>query len=106
MLTKILIAKAENGEVTVEAGKVPGAQILSAGKAASNGILIISEGNKIYFALPMDSISGILDLMSELSNTLGTGIAASNGGGAIAPTLATDMQALIQKINQLKENLQ
>lgn len=54
MLTKILIAKAENGEVTVEAGKVPGAQILSSGKAASNGILIISEGNKVYIYCASD----------------------------------------------------
>lgn len=123
MLTKILTAKAQNGEVSIVddasdkvsdtvsdkvCGKVPNADILSAGKAASKGILIISEDKKVYIALPMGSISKILDLLETAINKIvaDVPIVVPPAGGAVAARLSADMQPVIEQIKQLKENLQ
>ena len=107
MLTKILIATAENGKVSVESGKVPEANILSAGKAKSNGILMISEEQKFYIALPMESITQILELLNDaLSKINMASLGVPTQGWASPPTLPTDLAAVIQQISQLKDNLQ
>lgn len=107
MLTKILIAKAENGVVTVEAGKVPGAQILSSGNAASSGVLIISEGSKIYIALPMDSITQLINSVDSLiSKITVASLGIPTQGWATPPTLPADVLSVKQELAQLKENLQ
>ena len=106
-MTKILKAEAENGKVTVTAGEVPQAQILSAGKAKSNGILLISEDQKVYIALPMESISQILDLLKESLNKITVAsLGVPTQGWATTPTLPTDLTAVIQQISDLKGNLQ
>ncbi len=107
MLTKILIAKAENGDVTVESGKVPDAQILSSGKAASNGILIISEDNKIYIAIPMNSITQLISAVDDfISKITLASLGAPMQGWSAPPTLPTDVLPVKQALAQLKENLQ
>ena len=107
MLTKILVATAENGKVSIEAGQVPDAKILSAGKAKSNGILIISEDNKVYIAIPMDSIGKILDLLKTALETItATSLGTPTQGWSVAPTLPTELVETIQAISDLKGNLQ
>jgi hypothetical protein len=124
MLTKIFQAKAQNGKVSITDSitdavtdkvsnevcvKVPNADILSAGKAASKGILIISEDKKVYIALPMDSISKILDLLETAISKIVADVPitiAPNTGAVVAAALYADMQPVINQIKQLKENLQ
>lgn len=105
-MSEILEATAENGEVKVVAGTVSGCRILSAGKAKSSGVILLIKGQKVYVAIPMDSISKILDLMADLANKVGSGVVASNAGGPVAPDLMASMQSVAQEIKQLKGNLQ
>jgi hypothetical protein len=102
----ILEAIAEKGQVKTEGGKVPDAIIMSNGAAASKGFLFLHGNKAIYVALPMDTMTQILDLIKSLAQKVGADVAASNGGGPIAPALAADMEALSAEVEQLKENMQ
>ncbi|MGB2579400.1 hypothetical protein AAIR98_001319 [Elusimicrobium simillimum] len=105
-MTKILKANAKDGKVLINGQEVPGADILSQGKAASEGVIILNELEKVYIAMPMDSIKQLLTIVAALADGVGGGVSAANGGGPIAPTLAADMAAISAKIDQLKGNLQ
>ncbi|MDR2426819.1 MAG: hypothetical protein LBD46_06565 [Endomicrobium sp.] len=103
---KILNATAENGEVSADAGKVPNAQILSAGKAKSAGILLISEEDKIYIAIAIDSMGKIIDSLISMTDTIANGQWTGSGTVAPSPALVTQLGQLKTELNQLKENLQ
>jgi hypothetical protein len=118
MPIKILSAQAQKNEVSVKdgdiSGKVPKVEILSVGKAESKGILIISQDKKVYIALPMDSISKILELLtdalSKISGDVPASINVPTQAGPVpvpvAPALKADMQSIIREIKDLKGNLQ
>ncbi|MDR0676298.1 MAG: hypothetical protein LBF97_04590 [Elusimicrobiota bacterium] len=123
-MTTILNAKCENNKVETQLdemiGEIENCQILSQGKAKSEGIAILHKEKAIYLTIPIESMKSILDTISNLASNVsdlagkvGSDVAASNGGGPIAPNLSVDMQIIgqdIQKlqneINELKENLQ
>lgn len=119
-MTKILQASAEKSKVQVKAGIIKDCQILSAGIEKSKGIVILNENEKVYIAMPIESIKSVLDLITKLAdiaNNLASKLSAdimpSNQGGPVAPQLAADMSILQSQISQykselskLKENLQ
>jgi hypothetical protein len=93
-MTKILSATAENGKVSVVTGDVPNVQILSAGKAASKGFLILNEDDKYYVAIPMESITQIIDNLVSLADTLSKGQWTGSGTVAPSPALVAQLETL------------
>lgn len=105
--TKIFNATAKDGKVSVNGQEVPDTVILSQGKAASGGIMILNGTDKVYIAIPVESLKQILDLVINLANSAASGILAENGGGTITtPAFAADMADIAQSAAELKDNLQ
>ncbi|MDR0676641.1 MAG: hypothetical protein LBF97_06345 [Elusimicrobiota bacterium] len=124
-MTTILNAKCENNKVETELdkmiGEIENCQILSQGKAKSEGIVIMSQDDAVYITIPITSLKNILDEVSNLASNVNDLISkitvASLGvptqGWASPPTLPTALQSVSQaisqlqnKISELKENLQ
>jgi hypothetical protein len=63
-MSKILAATCENSKVTCQGVEIPTAVILTEGKHASEGILIIEEGVAFYIA------STVLDLKDALTKLI------------------------------------
>lgn len=105
--TKIFKAQAKGGKVFVNGQEVPQTEILSQGKAASKGVMLLNGKDKAYIAIPIDSLKEILALIKSLASIAAGGILASNGGGNITtPDFAANMQKLAQAAGDLKDNLQ
>lgn len=105
--TKIFKAEAKAGKVFVGGQEVPQTEILSQGKAASKGVMLLNGPDKVYIAVPVDSLKEILGLIKSLAATAAGGVLASNGGGNITtPDFAANMQKLAQAAEDLKDNLQ
>lgn len=105
--TKIFKAEAKDGKVFVSGKEVPQTEILSQGKAASKGVMLLNGPDKVYIAVPIGSLKEILDLIKSLAAIAAGGILASNGGGNITtPDFTANMQKLAQAAGDLKDNLQ
>lgn len=99
-MSKVLPATATaDGKVFCEGVEVPEAQILSLGKQASSGILMI-DGDKVwYFPSSATDIEQTLSKLSAFLDKIGpvlTSIGAGMTGPTTAPppTLATDVLAI------------
>ena len=93
--------------VKIDGVELPGAVILSAGQADSQGAAIISGGDVFYVAVPMGTLSQLIGLVGTLAQTVASGVLAGNAGGAItSPTFAADLAQLKAQLDQLKEQMQ
>ena len=105
--TMALTATCKNGKVTVNGAEVPGAVILPAGKAKSNGMAILSGEKVFYIAVPVDTLADLIDLVGTLADTVASGVLPSNGGGAITSgTFAADLAQIKTQLTQLKGAMQ
>ena len=103
MKTQVFNAACENGQVTVNGVPVPGAVVLSAGAAKSQGAALFSGPSVFYIAVPMDTLDSLIDLVSQLADAVKNGVLASNAGGAItAPTFAAGLEQIKQNLQTLK----
>lgn len=103
MKTQVFNAACENGQVTVNGVPVPGAVVLSAGAAKSQGAALFSGPSVFYIAVPMDTLDSLIDLVSQLADAVKNGVLASNAGGAItAPTFAAGLEQVKQNLQTLK----
>lgn len=114
MSNRILPATCDaQGKVTADGVVVPEAQVLSLGKQASSGLLVIDGERVWYIALSATDIQTTLAKVSaaiDKLNTILQSIGASMTGPTTAPppTLVTDLVALMTiktEIDQLKEAL-
>lgn len=105
--TKVFKATCAGGVVKIDGVELPGAVILSAGQADSQGAAIISGGNAFYVAVPIGTLSQLIALVAQLAQTVSTGVLPSNGGGSITSgTFAADLLQLKTQLDQLKERMQ
>ena len=105
--TKAIRATCEGGKVFVSGAEVPQAVILSAGQAKSQGCAVFSGGNVFYVAIPVETLTQLIGLVSTLADTLSAGIMASNGGGPItSATFAAELAGLKTELNKLKGGMQ
>lgn len=110
-MSKILLATCDaTGKVTCEGVQIPEAVVMSAGKQASNGLLIIEGGTVRYLALSVTDLETTLGKVSQALGKIGeilTSIGSGMTGPTTAPpgTLPTDVAALNSikaEIDQLK----
>lgn len=110
-MSKLLSATADaNGKVTADGVEVPGAIVLSLGKQASSGLLLLDADKAWYFpssATDIESTIGQLSLIVEKVANILTSIGGGMTGPTTAPppTLPTDVAALMQikaQLDQLK----
>lgn len=114
-MSKILAATCDaTGKVTAEGELVPAAVVLSQGKQASSGILIL-EGDKAWYLVGMSvtdlvtTIEKAIKILDDLNpaltkiGTILTAIGAGMTGPTTAPpgTLATDVADLNAKVTAL-----
>lgn len=105
--TKTISATCEGGKVFVEGQEVPQAVILSAGQAKSAGCAVFSGSDVFYVAVPVDTLTQIISLVSNLTDTLSAGIMASNGGGPItSDSFSAGLAALKVELIKLKGAMQ
>lgn len=113
-MTRVLRATCDaNGKVTCEGVEVPAARVLTQGKQASSGILILDEDRADYVATNTTDIVTtiekavlIIDDLTAALNQLVTVITAVGAGmtgptTAPPPTLATDLAQVTAKVTSL-----
>ncbi len=111
-MARIIAASCVNGQVTVE-GVAIEAEILSAGVASSQGVVILQDDNVWYVATNSVDLQSVIEKTAELVNlcaTLFTSIGAGMTGPTTAPppTLAVDVlniQTKASVLDALKDNL-
>lgn len=99
-MSKILPATCDaNGKVTAEGVEVPGAVVLSLGKQASSGILLLDTEKAWYFPssatdiqTTIDKTTKAIDKIIAIVNSIGAGMTGPTT--APPPTLVTDVAAL------------
>lgn len=105
--SKAISAACKGGQVSVNGKNVPNVQILSAGKGASTGLLLISGPEAFYVAVPVGTLASLLEQVSKLAQAVATGVLASNVGGPIVSgCFATDLAQIQQALKMLKEDMQ
>ena len=105
--TKIIEATCTADVVKIDGQDITDVKILSAGKTASSGILIINGDDKTYIAIPIDSIKSFIDNVNNLIDKLSTGILASNSGGPITlGSFTSDLASVKSALTTLKGALQ
>lgn len=113
-MSKILAATCDaQGKVTADGVVVPEAVVLSLGKQASSGLLLMDAEKAWYFPSSATDIQTTLTKVSTLLQKLGpilTAIGGSMTGPTTAPwpTIAQDvseMASLKTEVDQLKEAL-
>lgn len=103
---KMLKGACAKGRVTAGNGTVPGCHILSGGKGASDGVVVLDKDLAVYIAIPLESLKILLEITSALCDQAAT-ISQSNAGGTITPvTFQSQVAALKIRLELLKENLQ
>lgn len=107
-MTKVVPATCENEEVTADDVVVPEADILSQGKKASAGLLVIDRDKKTYLTSNAEDIADLIESLVEIINqiaTIATGLdGATNSPGAQASAIA-QLQTLKTELDQTKEQL-
>ena len=105
--SKAISAACKGGQVSVNGKNVPNVQILSAGKGASTGLLLISGPEAFYVAVPVGTLASLLEQVSKLAQAVATGVLSSNVGGPIVSgSFATDLAQIQQALKMLKEDMQ
>lgn len=105
--TKVISATCESGKVFVNGAEVPQAVVLSAGQEKSTGCAIFSAENVFYVAIPVATLTKLIELLSTLIDTLSSGVLPKNGGGPItADTFSAGLTALKVALMQLKGGMQ
>lgn len=105
--TRVLNAACKSGKVTINGVELPGAVICSAGQAQSQGLAILCGAEAFYIAVPIDTLSKLIELVAQVTQTVSTGVLPSNGGGNITSgTFAADLMLLKTQLDQLKEQMQ
>lgn len=106
-MSKVLAASVQGGKVFVDELEIPDAVIFAEGAGDSEGILILEEFGKFYFANTAPDLKTTLDQLvialektadaiTKISTTF-TAVGAGMTGPTTAPppTLATDVAALV-----------
>lgn len=105
--TKVIDASCASDVVSINGQTISDVKILSAGKSSSSGILIINGNDKIYVAIPIDSIKSFIDNVNNLIDKLSSGILPSNSGGQITSgSFTSDLAAVKSALTTLKGALQ
>lgn len=105
--SKAINAVCENGKVTVNGAEVPGAVVVSAGQAKSEGVAIFSGPDVFYVAVPVQTLVQLIELTARLAQTVASGVLSGNGGGAITSgSFAADLAQLKSALNELKGAMQ
>ena len=105
--TNVFEAACKSGQVTINGVKLPGAKIISAGQAQSQGIAILCGGNAFYVAIPVDTLKTLIALVSTMSEKIVAGINPSNAGGPITSgTFAADLAQIKVQLEALKGDIQ
>ena len=105
--SRAINAVCENGKVSVNGAEVPGAVILSAGQARSQGFAIFSGPDVFYVAVPIKTLSSLIDLTAQLTQAVASGVLASNGGGPItSSSFSADLAQLQSALNELEGAMQ
>lgn len=105
--TKAISATCEEGKVFINGAEVPQAVILSAGQAKSTGCAVFSGPDVFYVAVPVGTLNQLIGLMTALTDTLTSGILASNTGGPITSgSFAAELAQLKAELNSLKGGMQ
>ncbi len=113
-MSKVLDATCDaQGMVTAEGVQVPAASVLSEGKAASSGVLLLDQDKARYLpssasdiAATIDKVVKVLDDLAPALTQIAT-ILTSIGAGmtgpttAPPPTLATDVLQITAKVTAL-----
>lgn len=105
--TKVLSAACEGGKVTVNGAEVPGARVLSAGQAKSQGVAVFCGPDVVYVAVPVDTLKTLIGFVGDLAQAVASGVLASNAGGPITSgSFQADLAQVKQALNDLKGNIQ
>lgn len=106
----------DSGVVSVEGFAIPEAQLMSEGKAPSNGILLIERDKAIYLPFSVSDLKTTLEKVSAALQQVSTALqnldaasikAVSGGSGAPAVGVTTPPAATgqISQINSIKSEL-
>lgn len=99
---KIFEASVKGGQVIADGGIILSCPILGDG-GDSTGYLIMAEGKLVYIPNKTPDLSKTLDLLIDLANKLGSQIYPANMGGDITdPAFAGNMQAISDKLTEIK----
>lgn len=105
--TKAINAACESGTVTVNGVVVPEAVIVSAGQAKSQGVALFSGEKVFYVAVPVETLSRLIDLTAKLTQAVSSGVLSANAGGPITSgSFAADLAKLKASLDELKGNIQ
>lgn len=105
--TKAINAACESGKVSVNGAEVPGTVVLSAGQAKSQGVALFSGADVFYVAVPVDTLSQLIDLTAQLAQAVASGVLSGNGGGPITSgNFAADLAQLKSALTELKGAMQ
>lgn len=113
-MSKILSATCDaTGKVTAEGVQVPAAQVLTEGKQASSGILIMEADKVWYVAMSSSDLKTSIDKTAQALQKAADGLTAAGSAldsivpasGTAVSLAATQMAPLIAQLNQLKEAL-
>lgn len=113
-MSKILAATCDaSGKVTADSVQVPAAVVLSEGKQASSGILIIDGDKAWYIALSASDLKTTIEKVSAALTQTANGLASAGptldglvpGSGAPLTAAATQINSIVTELNQLGEAL-
>ena len=105
--TKAINAACESGKVTVNGVVVPEAVIVSSGQAKSQGVALFSGADVFYVAVPVETLSQLIDLTAKLTQAVSSGVLSANAGGPITSgSFAADLAQLKASLDELKGNIQ
>ena len=105
--TKVFNAACESGKVTVNGAEVPGAVIVSAGQAKSQGVALFCGPDVVYVAVPVDTLKTLIGFVGDLATAVASGVLPANVGGPITSgTFAADLAQIKQACEKLKEHIQ
>lgn len=102
---KILKANCLGGKVISDGMIVSGCEIMGEG-GASEGWLVLGEGDAVYFPKTTPDLKDTLDFLTDILNEIITGIKDSNNGGKIVEDgFKQNLTLLTAKIEAFKEVL-
>ena len=102
---KILKASCLGGQVIADGMIVSGCEIMGEG-GASDGWLVLGEGEAVYFPKTTPDLKDTLDFLTDILQEMIAGIKNSNTGGKIVEdNFKQNLTLLIAKIEAFKEVL-
>lgn len=95
-----------NGAMVLVEGKPVNVPVLGEALGASNGYLVISEGEAVYLPKTTPDVKEFIEIVSASLSIIQAGILNSNLGGDIKqPTFDNDIISQKQKLEDLKGRL-